>query len=223
MPPTLGGRLSEKPVRRYDRTREASLLVSRIWISACLLLGSSRARQGVRSAVVRHVQESPVPYVDGPREEATVIEISKSPTADTRTCDYTQVSETTLYRASHLHILDVRRALAFFGWMLSDAAARHDFDKLSDVAGFHADFQTGFKVTEWWDRHRTLNRHHLLQADGVPADVNLIDVLDMIADCIMAGMARAGSVYPLEIPDDVLKAAFTNTVELLKAQVKVRD
>jgi hypothetical protein len=51
--------------------------------------------------------------------------------------------------------------------------------------------------------------------------VNLIDVLDMIVDCVMAGMARTGSVYPLEIDQDVLRRAFENTVELLKANVAV--
>lgn len=150
-----------------------------------------------------------------------MIEIPKSPTADTRTCDVSKVSESTLYRSSHQHILDVRRGLLFFRYLLEDAAARHDFDKLSDVETFHHDFQTGFKVTEWWDRHRKINRHHLLQADGIPADVNLIDVLDMIADCTMAGMARAGSVYPLELPAEVLQAAFKNTCSLLLSQVSV--
>jgi hypothetical protein len=58
-------------------------------------------------------------------------------------------------------------------------------------------------------------------ADGVPADVNLIDVLDYIADCVMAGMARSGSVYPSALPPDLLTTAFQNTVALLKAQVVV--
>jgi hypothetical protein len=150
-----------------------------------------------------------------------MIEIPQSPTADTRTCDVSKVSKDELYRSSHQHILDVRRGLLFFRYLLEDAAARHDFDKLSDIDSFHSDFQTKFSVTEWWDRHRKLNRHHLLQADGVPDDVNLIDVLDMIADCTMAGMARAGSVYPLELPDEVLRAAFKNTCELLLSQVSV--
>ena len=57
----------------------------------------------------------------------------------------------------------------------------------------------------------------------MPQDVNLIDVLDMIADCVMAGMARSGSVYPLEIPLDVLRRAFDNTVDLLKVHVEVHD
>jgi hypothetical protein len=115
----------------------------------------------------------------------------------------------------------VRAALEFFGMKLLDAMIDHDFDKISDIDGFHRDFLTGFAQTEWWDKHRKLNRHHLLQADGVPEDVNLIDVLDMIADCVMAGMARTGSVYPLNIPPEVLMKAFQNTVELLKAQVEV--
>lgn len=149
------------------------------------------------------------------------IEIPKSPTADTRTCDVSTVSKDTLYRSSHQHILDVRRGLLFFRYLLEDAAARHDFDKLSDIDTFHRDFQTKFSVTEWWDRHRKINRHHLLQADGIPADVSLIDVLDMIADCTMAGMARAGSVYPLELPSEVLQTAFKNTCALLLSQVKV--
>jgi hypothetical protein len=150
-----------------------------------------------------------------------VITISKSETADTRSCDYANVSQDTLYKSSVQHIGDVREALAFFKGEIEAASKRHDYDKLSDIEGFHADFVTGFKQTGWWDRHRQLNRHHLLQADGVREDVNLIDVLDMIADCVMAGMARTGNVYPLNLDQAVLKRAFDNTVEMLKAQVIV--
>lgn len=152
-----------------------------------------------------------------------MIEIQKSETADTRTCDYANTSKETLYRSSVQHISDVQEGLAFFGRLLRDAAERHDYDKLSDIDSFHADFVTGFKETGWWDRHRKLNRHHLLQADGVPEDVNLIDVLDMIADCVMAGMARSGSVYELKLEPEVLWRAFVNTVELLKGEVVVAD
>ena len=151
-----------------------------------------------------------------------MIEIKPSPTADTRTCDYATVSRETLLESSRQHIADVSRGIAFFSGLLVEAAARHDFDKLADIDGFHADFVTGFAQTGWWERHRTLNRHHLLTPDGVPQDVNLIDVLDMIADCVMAGMARSGDVYPLEISDEVLRRAFANTVDLLKTQVVVR-
>lgn len=150
-----------------------------------------------------------------------MINIPQSSTADTRTCDFANVSKETLLASSQQHISDVRQALSFFGDLIREAARRHDYDKLSDIDGFHADFVTGFTQDGWWTRHRQLNRHHLLGADGVPEDVNLVDVLDLIADCVMAGMARAGSVYPLAIDPAVLQRAFENTVEMLKREVVV--
>lgn len=150
-----------------------------------------------------------------------MIQIQKSATADTRTCDYTKVDRQTLLASSIQHVGDVHRALAFFSGELLRAAGRHDYDKLSDIDGFHRDFVTGFTQTEWWDAHRRLNRHHLTMEDGIPADVNLIDVLDFIADCVMAGMARSGSVYPLNLPPELLERAFQNTVAMLKSQVVV--
>lgn len=151
----------------------------------------------------------------------SVITIQKSETADTRTCDFANVSKDTLLASSKRHIGDVGQALTFFRDELYKADIRHDTDKLTDIDGFHADFVTGFKQTGWWDRHRKLNRHHLTQSDGIPDDVNLIDVLDFIADCVMAGMARSGSVYALHLPPELLERAFQNTVELLKSQVVV--
>lgn len=150
-----------------------------------------------------------------------MIHIQQSKTADTRSCDFANTSKTTLLASSIQHIGDVQQGLEFFRQMIDHAANVHDHDKISDLDGFHRDFVTGFKETTWWDNHRKVNRHHLLVEDGVPAGVNLIDVLDMIADCVMAGMARTGSVYPLEIKPEVLMMAFQNTVELLKSQVVV--
>lgn len=150
-----------------------------------------------------------------------MITIRKSTTADTRTCDWSKVTKEQLKESSEQHIRDVRLGMSFFNYLLVKAAEKHDFDKLTNIDGFHTDFQTGFKQTTWWDEHRKINRHHLLQEDGIPSDVNLIDVLDMITDCVMAGMGRTGSVYPLEITPELLKRAFDNTVDLLKSQVVV--
>jgi hypothetical protein len=152
-----------------------------------------------------------------------MIEIGKSETADTRTCDFANVTKETLLASSRQHIGDVQKALDFFVDKIDEAAMNHDPDKITDIDGFHADFITGFKQTSWWDRHRQLNRHHLTMADGVRDDVNLIDVLDFIADCVMAGMARSGSVYPLHLDAELLEKAFQNTVAMLKAQVVVRE
>ncbi len=150
-----------------------------------------------------------------------MIHIKPSPTADTRTCDVTQVSQRQLLNSSAQHIRDVQHGLSFFSGLILEAAIRHDFDKIEDIEGFYRDFRTKFEQTDWWDAHRQLNRHHLSMADGVRDDVNLIDVLDFIVDCVMAGMARSGSVYPLKLSPELLERAFQNTVELLKRNVTV--
>ena len=152
-----------------------------------------------------------------------MITIKKSATADTRTCDWSKVSKDELYKSSQQHKGDIVKGMQYFVGMMKDAMLLHDDDKLNDIDGFHADFITGFKNTTWWDKHRKINRHHLLEVDGVPDDVNLVDVLDMITDCVMAGMGRAGSIYPIEITPELLKLAFDNTVERLKAEIVVED
>lgn len=150
-----------------------------------------------------------------------MIKIHKSPTADTRTCDWSKVTEETLLRSSVQHINDIAKGIKFFKAHLDRAARHHDHDKISDIKGFHRDFKTGFQQTTWWDNHRKVNAHHLNMDDGVHEDVNLIDVLDYITDCVMAGMGRSGSVYDITLDDKVLQAAFANTVELLKANIEV--
>lgn len=154
-----------------------------------------------------------------------MIVIGKSETADTRTCDFANVSKETLLSSSHQHIGDVQRALWFFRNKIMEAADAHDTDKITDIDSFHEDFIHGFAegYISWWERHRQKNRHHLNMADGIRDDVNLIDVLDFIADCVMAGMARSGSVYPLSLPPELLERAFQNTVALLTSQVTVEE
>ncbi len=153
--------------------------------------------------------------------EDDVITIQPSATADTRSCDWSKVSQDQLCDSSVQHRDDVRKGFAFFSRMMTRQAELHDHDKLSDIEGFHRDFKTGFAQTEWWDAHRKINRHHLLQEDGVPDDVNLIDVLDLIIDCTMAGLGRSGDVYPITLSQEVLQRAFENTCELLKSHVVV--
>lgn len=155
-------------------------------------------------------------------ERDRMITVEKSPTADTRTCDVSKVDKQQLIYSSRKHIADVGAALGFFASKLTEAASVHDYDKLSEIDWFLRDFKTGFKQTGWWDNHRKIHRHHLGKDDGVPVDVNLLDVLEYIADCVMAGMARSGEVYPLELSDEVLRRAFENTTELMKSQVTVK-
>jgi hypothetical protein len=150
-----------------------------------------------------------------------MITVKPSPTADTRTCDFANTPKATLLASSEQHIADVVNGMAWLMSKFMDAAAVHDEDKITGIDWFHADFITGFKQTGWWDNHRKITRHHIDKADGVPVDVNLLDVLEHITDCVMAGMARSGSVYELKLSDELLQRAFQNTVTLLKNNVQV--
>ena len=150
-----------------------------------------------------------------------MIKIQKSATADTRTCDFTKVDKDTLEAASVSHIRDVYMALRHYQEALEERARLHDWDKLSELDHFLSDFKSGFKETGWWDEHRKINRHHIDKEDGRRDDINLVDVLEHIADCVMAGMARSGSVYDISLPNEVLQLAVKNTTEQLKAQVTV--
>lgn len=150
-----------------------------------------------------------------------MIKIKKSTTADTRSCDPSTVSKEQLLASSQSHISDVRQALLDFADQLQKTAEKHDHDKISDIDWFYKDFQTGFKETGWWDNHRKINRHHINYEDGIPEDVDLIDVLEFISDCIMAGMARTGHVYPVTLNPETLNKAFENTVSKLLSKVEV--
>ena len=157
------------------------------------------------------------------KEQLPIITIEKSEIADSRTCDWSKVSKEQLLSSSKQHISDVGQCINFFKVMLNKASKNHDFDKVSDIDGFYSNFKTGFKERKWLDNHTKVNRHHIMNPDGVvPEDVNLIDVLEAVADCVIAGMARTGSVYDLEIEKEVLDKAFKNTVELLKKHIKVK-
>ena len=152
-----------------------------------------------------------------------MITIHESPTADTRSCDYTQVSKEQLLQSSAEHIGDVSRGLAMFATLLEDAGERHDYDKIELIDGFHEEFKGGFKTDAWLKNHYRVNRHHLAADGGLPSDVNLVDVLEYIVDCVMAGMARSGHVRKLEIPSALLQKAFRNTVNLMHENVEVAE
>jgi len=155
-----------------------------------------------------------------------MIHIKRSETADSRTCDYKNVSEETLMSSTEHHLVDVYSAMIFFAKELIDQAGTHDWDKVTEFKGFYEAFRSGFPVNGaqpnmWLGNHYIVNRHHLLNEEGVPEDVNLIDIMEFIADWVMAGMGRSGSVRPVELPPELLAKAFQNTIKLLEKQVQV--
>jgi len=148
-----------------------------------------------------------------------MIIIKKSPTADSRCCDAKSVSKDTLLYSTRLHRRDISRAMRLLYEPLMMAAWRHDDHKLQTIDAFHAAFIGGFADETWWNEHKK-ERHHL--PDDLD-DVNLMDILEHIADCVTAGMARTGSVLPLTISNEMLQKAFQNTVDLLIKNIEVED
>lgn len=146
-----------------------------------------------------------------------MISIKRSPSRDVH---MSELPRDVLLEASVSHILDMLRILAFLREKLDAAAIAHDNDKLTHLDDLHA-YLTGSRETTWHNDHVRRNRHHLNALGGVPIDVNLIDVLDYIGDCVASGMARRGSVYAVTIDPQVLIDAFNNTVQLLIDNVKV--
>ena len=154
-----------------------------------------------------------------------MIEIRKSPSADTRSADHV-ITREELEKSTAMHISDVAKAMRFFADLIEEAGDRHDWTKVEHMDEFYDQFSRAQKTGDWgkgwYDQiHVVKERHHL--KDGCPEDVDLIDVLEQISDCVMAGLARSGEYRQEEIDPDILKKAYDNTVDLLLSQVKVKE
>ena len=159
-----------------------------------------------------------------------MIKIKKSKSADTRSADK-MVSKQELLDSTRMHIDDVRQAMLWFARGLIMRAAGHDKTKLSEFDEFYKQFHNE-QVThkgDWMDNpegwyrkiHLTSERHHLNNA--CPPDVNLFDVVEMICDCAMAGLARSGKYRDDGIDASILERAFHNTARMLVENTKVED
>ncbi len=154
-----------------------------------------------------------------------MIRIKESKTADTRSA-VELVTEEVLQMSSCQHIRDVTKAMYWMAARLTDLAQYHDITKITDFNQFFKDFSAcqkdkslRFIEMEWYQKHINEERHHIDKKP--PEDINLFDVLEHIADCVMAGMARTGEVYPETLPSGLLDKAYQNTIKLLKDDVEV--
>lgn len=152
------------------------------------------------------------------------ITIVKSPNADTRTAKK-DITKDELLSQTVSHIFDVQRVGVMLADMLKNQVSEHDHTKIDYIDEFYDNFISGkqgedFKALSWWQKHMT-ERHHL--NDSVPEDVNLIDVLEMVIDCTVAGLARSGEVYDITIPNEVLVKAISNTKDLIINNTEVVD
>ena len=157
------------------------------------------------------------------------IKVYRSQNADSRTADHVPTIEE-LSEDSVSHILDVQRGLKAIARMLEQAGKLHDWTKLAYISMFQRDFANDMKrhgyfkgEGEWWPKHIRMERHHL--EDSVPEDVNLVDVIEMLVDCVMAGAARSkeGRASYRQPPKGLLEKAYRNTFEMLADSIDVRN
>ena len=153
------------------------------------------------------------------------IVIRKNPNGDTRTAPK-DVTFEQFQEANDMHIRDVRLVLEELGEEIKSIGEMHDCTKKTQERMFYRDFLstmnegTNFVEGEWYNLHVNAERHHLFSK--CPSDVDLLDVLEMIADCVCAGMARSGEIRDLEIDSNILKKAVKNTVEHIKGMITVK-
>lgn len=155
------------------------------------------------------------------------IQIDSTKNCDTRALKPGQELDKELVKKDTLaHITAVQMCGDFMCEKIQEQFALHDNTKLGkNLDAFKAALESRtvgaeFKKQDWWKLHLT-ERHHL--NDSCPDDVNLVDVLELICDCVSAGLARTGTVYDIELPADILEKAVKNTVELLIENIEVKE
>jgi hypothetical protein len=132
--------------------------------------------------------------------------------------------------ANTAHQHDVNKLAEEFVDMLKARVSSHDWTKTSEPyrSMFYRDLcatlegRMDFMDGKWAHLHyNELERHHLKR--HCPDDVDLCDVIEMVCDCVAAGMARSGEVYDIDIPAEVLTKAVQNTAKLLMDEIEVVD
>lgn len=156
-----------------------------------------------------------------------IVNIEKNINGDSRVADH-EPTIREFERSNYLHIEDVKNLVDIFCQGLRDQAKNHDWSKIQDPykSMFYRDLcntisgKIKFEDGEWHKLHyEELERHHLKKC--VPDDVNLFDVIEMLCDCVAAGMARSGEIRDVDLDPEVLTKAVANTVELLKGSVNI--
>lgn len=155
-----------------------------------------------------------------------MIKIYKNPNGDSRTAPK-DVSFEDFQKANDMHKQDVMNVMNTLSYMIMQQGRLHDYTKKTDERMFYNNFLstinngTDFVNDEWYQLHVNIEKHHLLSK--CHDDVNLLDVLEMIVDCICAGKARSGEVRSLEINDEILRKALNNTVQMVNSMIECSE
>lgn len=165
------------------------------------------------------------------------ITVFKTAHCDTRTLEEgKKFEEYHVYKDTVKHVNAVIDAGGFIKHLITNQFNKHDYTKvplcctISDNKNWFNNYLEAlnsglmgqdFKNLPWYQEHISKERHHL--NENCPEDVNLIDVLEMICDTVVAGMARTGEIFPINLDNEILQKAVQNTVKLIKDNVVVKE
>jgi len=126
------------------------------------------------------------------------------------------------HQANISHISDVQRVLTRLSILLDQQGKVHDWTKIRFEKEFWDDFwSTDFVNSKWYQNHVHTEKHHPLAY--CHDDINLLDIIEMVVDCVCAGKARSGQVRPLEVSNEILQKALENTVKLIDTLTEVEN
>lgn len=156
-----------------------------------------------------------------------IVKMKRNCLGDTRTATHMPTKEE-FRDANWSHKDDVVELARAFADELRRRVDSHDWTKVQapydemfyDLMKATIEDGANFMDGEWARLHYdVLERHHLSRS--CPNDVTLFDVLEMIFDCVSAGMTRSGEVYPIEITNEILQKAVRNTTDYLVKHIEV--
>lgn len=154
------------------------------------------------------------------------VTIYKNPNGDTRTAPK-DISFEQFQEANDMHRENVKNVMNGLALKIMITGLNHDHTKKAHNRLYYKNFLstinegTDFVNSEWYQYHIKAERHHLLS--NYPEDVNLIDILEMIVDCVCSRITRSEDVRPIEINNEILRKALDNTVEYIKDRVIVKE
>ena len=156
-----------------------------------------------------------------------IVEIDKSPNADSRTADNGKVSFEDFSKATDMHREDVRNVIYELARRLREIGDKHDWTKKEQEDEYYDSYVTAkkngtdFHKSDWYNNHVKEERHHIKY--HVAPDINLLDILEVICDHCCDELVEKGKAGQTDIEEDVLMKAFNNTVQLVKSFIRLDD
>lgn len=152
--------------------------------------------------------------------------IYKNSNGDTRTAPK-NVTFKEFQKANDMHREDVKNTMNEVAFLLMEKGKKHDWTKKDYEEMFYNNFLstlnngTNFIEDEWYKLHIEKEKHHLFSK--CHDNVDLLDVIEMVVDCVCAGKARSGEIRDLEINQEILDKALKNTVKKINEMVKCEE